>query len=130
MRRSQLWWKLTRTRVVTAVAVLLAAPAVAGEPLDIRVRPHVSVEPATLALDVVVERHSDNRAIQVVVDSGEYLRSSFVQLDGEGAPRITSIRYPGLPAGSYELRAILYGAGAQPRATATKQFEVLGRAGR
>jgi hypothetical protein len=40
-----------------AAAALLAVPALAGEPLDIRIRPHVSVEPVTLALDVVVERH-------------------------------------------------------------------------
>jgi hypothetical protein len=71
-----------------------------------------------------------NRAIQICVDSGEYYRSSLVELGGEAAPRITSTRYSGLPAGSYEVRAILFGSDGKPRATATRNIEVLARAGR
>ena len=35
-------WRPTRTQVVAAVAALLSAPALAGETLDIRVRPHTN----------------------------------------------------------------------------------------
>jgi len=121
---------LTRVRLAIAAVALLGTPALANDPLDIRVRRHFSVEPATLALDVVVERHAENRAMQVFVDSVGYYRSSLVQLDGDAAPRISTVRYKDLPAGSYEIRAILYGPGEKPRATAIRGFEVLARAGR
>ena len=114
-------------RLMMVAITLLATPALAGEPLDIRVPRHFSVEPATVVLDIVVERHAANRGMQVSVDSGEYYRSSLVQLDGEGAPRITRIQYANLPAGLYEIRAILYGPGDKPRAIASRSFEVMTR---
>ena len=122
--------RLTRTQLAIAFAALLAAPAFAGGQLEMRVRPSISTEPATLALDVMVEKHAANRAVQIVIDSEEYYRSSLVQLDGDYAPRVISTQYPALPAGSYEVQAVLFGTGEKPRATARRHIEVLPRAGR
>ena len=122
--------RLTRTELAIAFAALLAAPTLAGGQLDIRVRPSFSTEPATLALDVMVEKHSANRAVQIVIDSEGYYRSSLVQLDGDYAPRVISTRYSDVPAGSYEIQAVLFGAGEKPRATVRRHIEVLPRAGR
>ena len=122
-------WKLTRTQAAVVAIALLAAPARAGEAVDIRVRQYVSIAPATLAFDIVVEKDMENRAIKVCVDSGQYYRSSVVQLDGHDAPRITSLRYADLPAGGYEIKAIVFGPGEKPRATVSRHVEVLARAG-
>jgi hypothetical protein len=48
-----------RIQIAMAAAALVAAPALAGAPLNIRLRQRVSLEPATLALDVVVERDAN-----------------------------------------------------------------------
>jgi hypothetical protein len=118
------------TRASIAFAALLALPAFAGEPLALRISPSVSLEPATVAVDVIAERHSQNRALLVCLESPEYYRSSLVQLDGDAAPRVTTMRFSGLPAGSYEVRTILFGDAEKPRASVTRNVEVLARSGR
>jgi len=115
--------------VTVALATVLAMPVRAGEPLGLRVSPRVSLEPAVVAIDAIVEPHADNRGLKICVESLHYYRSSFVQLDGEGAPRVTSVRFPSVPAGSYEVTTILFGPGQKQRALVTQQVEVLGRAG-
>ncbi len=109
------------------LVALLEAPTFANQPIAVRVTPHVALEPATLSIDLIVERNSDNRALQLSVESDNYYRSSLVQLDGDDAPRVTTVRYGSVPAGSYEVKATVLGPGERARATSSQYVEVFGR---
>ena len=70
-------------RVCLILAAIFSRSLLASEPLSIHVSPRVATEPATLGLQVVVERDSENRGLEILVDSADYSRISFVQLDGD-----------------------------------------------
>jgi hypothetical protein len=117
-------------RFIAAVLALAAtSPLGAGEPLTIRVSPRVAMAPATLVIDAVAEQDPANRALQIQVDSADYYRGSLVQLDGEQAPRTTTVRYEGLPGGTYEVRATLLGSNGKPRASTNRQVNIISIAG-
>ena len=122
-------WSFTKRHLAVACVAVLGSPVLASEPLTLRVSPQVSLEPTVLALHLNVERDPDNRAMKVYIESGEYYRSSFVQLDGDAAPRAISTRFLSVPAGSYEVTAILFGPGEKRRATVTRHVDVLSISG-
>ena len=93
-------------------AVLLGALASSGDAagraaLQARVWPAVAFAPATVRIEVLIETDGDNRALRIVADSGEHLRSSTIQLDGVRAARFYSVVYRGMPAGHYEVQVEL-----------------------
>jgi hypothetical protein len=92
-----------------------ASPLGAGEPLAIKVSPAIALAPATLFVRATVESHAGNRAIEVVVDSGDFYRSSLVELEGEYAPRTTVFELRNLPRGHYMLTTRLIGVSGQTR---------------
>ena len=104
---------------------LAAIPAGAGDPLLIRVSPTIAFAPANLIVRTTIERHSANRAMEIIADSPRYYRSSEVQLDGDRAPRTTTIEFRSLPSGSYEITAKLFDAQGHPRAEASAQVNVI-----
>jgi hypothetical protein len=127
-----------RTRFRAAVATMLAVAAVvalgsasghANASVTLHVSPHVATEPATLMIRATVERHADNRGLQVKIVSSGYSRSSFVQLDGLDAPRITAMNYPEIPSGAYEVQTTVLGPGGKTRATASQEIKILSRFG-
>ena len=115
--------------VVAAVVTLGPVSGHADATVTLHVSPGVSTEPATLTIRATVERHADNRGLQVRIVSSGYLRSSFVQLDGFDAPRTTTIRYPEIPGGTYEVQTTVLGPGGQTRATASQEIKILSRFG-
>ena len=110
--------------IVAALALLATSPLGAGERLSMRVSPVMALAPATLVIDAVAERDPVNRALQIQVESADYYRSSRVQLDGDQAPRTTTIRYDNVPGGIYEVRVVLLGSNGQPRAAAARPVEL------
>ena len=110
--------------VIVAALALLATSLGAGERLSKRVSPLTAPAPATLVIDAVAERDPANRALQIQVESAEYYRSSLVQLDGDEAPRTTTIRYDNVPGGTYEVRVVLLGSNGQQRAAAARPVEL------
>ena len=111
---------------LAALAVLVSSPLGADEALTIRVVPRVAMAPATLVIDAVAERDAANRALQIQVDSPDYYRSSLIQLDGDQGPRTTTrCGTEGVPGGTYEVRAILLGAGGKRRAVTSLEIQVL-----
>jgi len=54
-----------------------------------------------------VAKNSDNRWLTIEADSGDFFRSSEIQLDGDRAPLVTEIRLPNLPGGDYTVVAVL-----------------------
>jgi hypothetical protein len=99
--------RLTLT-ALTIVGMLSASGTTgASEKLTLRVTPNVSSAPSTVIVKATVERNRDNRWLLIEADSGEFFRSSEIQLDGDKAPLVTEIRLPNLPGGEYAVVAIL-----------------------
>ena len=115
--------------VVAAVVTLGAVSGHGGATVALHVSPRVATEPATLTIRATVERHADNRGLQVQVVSSGYSRSSFVQLDGLDAPRTTIISYPEIPGGTYEVQTTVLGPGGKTRATASQEINIVSRFG-
>ena len=70
-------------------------------------------------------REKSRSAVEIVADSGDFYRSSLIPLEGENAPRTTTIDFRGLPGGDYEVRIILLDPGGRPRATAVQSLDVI-----
>ncbi len=114
-----------KVRALAALTMLAAAPLEAGERVSMRVTPVHAFEPATVRVTATIERDAQNRAMEIVADSEGFYRSSLIPLEGENAPRTTTIDFRGLPGGDYEVRIILLDAGGRPRATAVQSLDVI-----
>jgi hypothetical protein len=114
-----------------AAAFFLSSAAFinANEPLTMAVSPLQSFAPTNLTIRVHVEPDAGNRALEVVADSGEYYRSSRIQLDGAEAARTISLEIRNLPGGDYDVRGALIDRAGRERAAVRKQVIVLGSAG-
>ena len=76
--------------------------------LLLTVSPQQSFEPATLKVTIQAERQTSNRYIEVVLDGDNYYRAAEIQLDGEASPKTFWLTFKDIPAGSYEITAILH----------------------
>jgi len=93
---------------VTIIGLIFATGATdATEKLSLRVTPNVSSAPSTVIVRALVARNADNRWLHIEADSGEFLRSSAIQLDGDKAPLVTEFRLNNLPSGEYTVVAVL-----------------------
>jgi hypothetical protein len=111
--------------VVAAVGTLGPVSGQADATVALHVSPRFATEPATLTIRATVERHADNRGLQVRIMSSGYSRSSFVQLDGLDGPRTTTMTYPEIPGGTYEVQTTVLGPGGRTRATACEEIKIL-----
>ena len=114
---------------VSALFLSSAVSISANEPLTIAVSPLQSFAPTNLTIRVRLEPDAGNRALDVVAESGEYYRSSRIQLDGADAPRTISLEIRNLPGGDYEVRGSLINSAGRERAAVRKQVIVLRSAG-
>ena len=106
-----------------------AAPADAGERLTMAVSPAQSFAPTTVTVRVHIKPDPENRTLEVVADSGDYYRSSRMQLDGQEAPHTIVVELRSLPGGDYEIRGALIDGSGRARALVRKQVIVIGPAG-
>jgi hypothetical protein len=89
------------------------------------VSPAQSFAPATLRIQVRLERDVDNRALEIAADSGDFYRSSVVELDGERAPRVVIVEFRSVPGGHYEIRSALRDGVGHERACVRQQAIVI-----
>ena len=119
------WALVTRTGV--AVAEERRGETAQTEPeLQVRLSGHYAFAPATLRAIVRVRPDQDNRLLKVVADSETFLRSSDIELDGASAPRVHTIDWRALPAGTYEISIVVVGTRG-PRARITQSVVVVSR---
>jgi len=119
-----------RTATATLACVcLLGFSGQSGERLTVRLTPPVDVAPAVLTVRTTIERSSDNRMLEVAVESPDYLRSSQLSLDGDRAARTHLLVFRDLPAGRYEITATVSGDHG-PLAAATRWFQATNSGGR
>jgi hypothetical protein len=102
-----------------------AASLNATEPLSMAVSPLQSFAPTNLTIRLHVEPDAVNRALEVVAESGEYYRSSSVQLDGSDAPRTISFEFRDVPGGNYDVRGTLINSAGKARAAVRQHVHVL-----
>jgi hypothetical protein len=102
-----------------------AASLNATEPLSMAVSPLQSFAPTNLTIRLRVEPDAVNRALEVVAESGEYYRSSSVQLDGSDAPRTISFEFRDVPGGNYDVRGTLINSAGKARAAVRQHVLVL-----
>ena len=94
--------------LLTVIGMLTASDTTgANEKLTLRVTPNVSSAPSTVIVRATVAKNAENRWLHIEADSGEFFRSSEIQLDGDKAPVVTEIRLPNLPGGEYTVKAVL-----------------------
>jgi hypothetical protein len=110
---------------VCGFLLLMAAPLGAGERLLLKVSPTVSFAPANLVVRTTIEADPANRSLAIVAESGDFYRSSQVQLDGDHAPRISTFEFRSLPPGVYTVRALLFDADGAARAQVGSQIHVV-----
>jgi hypothetical protein len=108
------------------LALSTATFAGAGEPVSIRVNPAIAVAPTTLAISVNVSPQPQNRALEIVVDSSDFYRLSRVQLEGDRAPVVNTMKIDSVPAGEYEVTATVIGADGVAASMARAYVEVMG----
>ena len=94
------------------------------------VRPRIGQAPAVVIIEVLVEPASENRFLDFVVDSGDYYRSSRVQLTGAAAPRVSVVEFRAVPAGAYDVLISMSGEAGTVRARLHERFVVTCSAGR
>src|SRR5256885_5735209 len=102
--------------LLAAALVTVAFPVDAGEWITIAVSPRQSIGPTNLTVRLRVEPSADNRALQVVADSGEFYRSSQIQLEGERAARTIVVEFREVPSGEYQISGVLLNSLGRSRA--------------
>ena len=101
--------KTRSTLAALTIIGMLSASGTTGatEKLTLRVTPNVSSAPGTVIVKATVARNAENRWLHIEADSGEFFRSSEIQLDGDRAPVVSEFRIPNLPGGEYVVKAVL-----------------------
>ena len=117
MRWSRLW--------LFGLTLTTATLGAAGDPVSLRVNPSVSIAPTAFAIQVSVAPRSENRALEIVVDSNDFYRLSRVQLEGDRGPVISNMKIDSVPAGEYEVTATVIGSGGKRGMMARAFAEVM-----
>jgi hypothetical protein len=113
---------------ISAVLLLISPSAAADRGIaNIRVTPATSFEPANVSVQVVVERHADNRLLTIVVDSGSFYWSSERQLEGQDGPYLSVFTCRELPAGEYTVQASITASNGRVRGIARNRIVVIAR---
>ena len=117
-----MWSRLWLFGLTLSTATIVGA----GEPVSIRVNPAIAVAPTMLAISVNVSPQPQNRALEIVVDSSDFYRLSRVQLEGDRAPLVSTMKIDSVPAGDYEVTATVIGADGRRGSMARTFVEVMG----
>jgi len=114
---------------ILILAGTLPLGAGAPDPVSLHTSPTVAFAPATLVVRATITADTHNRAIEVSADSGDFFRSSSIELEGERAPRTNVFEFRSLPPGNYEVRAVLIGDDGRQRALARQEVSVIASGG-
>jgi hypothetical protein len=107
-----------RSILLLLTFIPLAWSALAAAPVSLRITPAVAFAPASIHVFATLESNSDNRSLQVSIDSADYYRSSQVQLEGSRAPHVVSFDFRDVPDGDYKVTARLVRDSGDPEVVA------------
>ena len=118
-----------RLMAQVSVCLLVASGGVgADQPLALQVSPTLTPAPGFVNVRAIVEASDDNRLLEIVAESTEYVRSSTIQLDGVSAPRVSVFEFRNLPPGRYDVSGFLIGAHGK-RAAVTRMIQIVNSPG-
>ena len=112
---------VAKIAIFAGLWLVTASPVNSDELLVMRVSAYA---PSSLTIRLSTKAHADNRALIVSAVSKDFYRSSQIQLDGEGAPRTSTLELRGLPTDIYEVTGVLVGTKGL-RATVIRLARVL-----
>jgi hypothetical protein len=115
-----------------AIAVLMAAAvSVTGAAREERLRVHVypsfAQAPALVRIQAMIAPAAENRVLEFVADSGNYYRSSTIELSGAESPRAYTVEFRSVPEGVYQVQVVLRDGDSRVRATLYYRVVVVGR---
>lgn len=110
---------------LAAALLTVSFPSDAGEMITMAVSPRQSIGPTNITVRVRLEPNAENRALEVVADSGQFYRSTQIQLAGEFAERTVVVEFRGVPSGEYQISGVLLNSVGHSRAMARQQAFVL-----
>ena len=119
-------------RVPLMLSGLLALTTVSASGTDqlrIAVSPAQSFAPSNLNIRARVVPNPENRAIEVIAESGDFYRSSQIPLEGEHAPATIMFEFRGVPGGEYLVYGILTDSVGHRRAVAQQEVKVIDTSG-
>jgi hypothetical protein len=109
-----------------SVRSVAASQSRSGSEFVVLVRPSIAPAPATVRIEAQVAPSSENRMLQIAMDSGDYYRGSQVELDGDAAARVHTVEFRGVPAGTYDVEVALVDASGGVRAASHSTIQVVG----
>jgi hypothetical protein len=118
-----LWLGLVALAGVSPMATAVSA----ADRVHIRVWPTTSMAPAHFLVRVIIERNAANRWIRVTAESDDYFGSSEGQLDGQNSSRLRVVQFREVPAGSYDVRAVVLDQNGDVLGSAHAAATVIGR---
>jgi hypothetical protein len=113
------------TALTAALVALTGAAGSAKDDVEIRLSGRYFAEPATVQMIIAVEPDAQNRTLRVEADGDNMFCSTEVQLAGDKAQRLHTIRFKNLAAGEYTLRAQVLSQNSV-RSQATHEIMVAG----
>jgi hypothetical protein len=111
------------------LCIAVAVPGSGGDRMTMTVTPAQALAPSPLRVRVRIEPSAENRSLVVVADSGEFYRSSEIQLNGERAPKTIEIEFREVPEGAYDIVAIVRDSAGHQRSVARRNANVIGPGG-
>jgi hypothetical protein len=96
------------------------------ELLTAQISPRITSAPGYVVVRAFVDASDDNRGLEVIAQSDDFVRSSTIELNGGSAPRLNVFQFQSLPAGEYEVRAALLGTNGVRATTARTVLVVSG----
>ena len=116
--------KSRQIALLSCSCLLFLSGALDGaQPLRMQVSPAVSRAPAVLTVRVAVEAAPENRALEIVAESGDFYRSTQLQIDGAQGAAVNEVQFRDVPPGFYQITGILVGADG-PRAKVSRIAKV------
>jgi len=112
-----------RQAILLLAGLLFAASPIGGaEAMKIAVSPSQSFAPANLRIRVTIEPNAQNRRVAVAAESGDFYRSSEMEIEGDQGPRTVFFEFKGVPSGAYQIRGVV--GDARGREVASAQQNV------
>jgi hypothetical protein len=105
---------------------LAALPVDGDQRLTIAVSPAQSFAPAFLRVRIRVDPNAENRSLEVIADSGDFYRSSEIQLEGNRSPATFQIELRDVPEGEYRVLGVLRDPSGHERSMVYKDVRVIG----
>lgn len=117
---------MRRALMIVGFVGLAALPVDGDQRLSIAVSPAQSFAPAFLRVRIRVDPSADNRSLEVIADSGDFYRSSEIQLEGNRSPATFQIELRDVPEGEYRVVGVLRDPSGRERSMVYKDVRVIG----